>query len=86
MQKEHKMKEEILRTFQRRQKMRNKRTKLRINKYKTNSTVINLNLGIPKITLNEYNLYTLMKKQRLSNRTKSKTQLYFLPKRNTLEI
>lgn len=80
------MKEEILRTFQRRQKKRNKREKLRINKYKTNSSVINLNLGISKIILNEHDLNTLKKKQRLSNRTKSKIQLYFLPKRNTLEI
>lgn len=70
------MKEEIRRTFQRRQKKRNKRTKLRINKYKTNSSVINLNLSISKITLNEHDLNTLKKKQRLSNRTKSKTQLY----------
>lgn len=80
------MKEEILRTFQRRQKKRNKREKLRINKYKTNSSVINLNLGISKIILNEHDLNTLKKKQRLSNRTKSKIQLYFLPKRNILEI
>lgn len=80
------MKEEILRKFQRRQKKRNKREKLRINKYKTNSSVINLNLGVSKIILNEHDLNTLKKKQRLSNRTKSKTQLYFLPKRNTLKI
>lgn len=70
------MKEEILRTFQRRQKRRNKREKLRINKYKTNSSVINLNLGIFKIILNEHDLNTLKKKQRLSNRTKQDPTIF----------
>lgn len=39
----------------------NKRTKLRINEYKTNINTIGLNPSISEITLNEHNLDILMK-------------------------